>query len=378
MIRGNPMKFRCVHCNQKLNVEDDLAGSEIPCPACNRKLQIPDAFDEESPDEEPSPEELAERRPKLRSAALRGGGKAEFTNVSALWSGLTALGLSVAFYLVMFLIKGTYLGQLFTNRGIIPYFEVLLMFWSAAILFWKWRKLVKQQRGMHFDLLPDEIAPKITSDNVDQFLDRVTELPVRPTESFLIMRVLRVLEHFRARNNNSEAAGLLATQSDIDANAVASSYSLVKVFIWAIPILGFIGTVSGLGIAVGGFGGSIGDASDISAVKDSLTSITGGLSEAFDTTFIALIMSLFLMIPMSSLQKGEDELLNSIDEYCNEYVLRRLSDSSGLTLDEQKAGVDVSAALMRQLENIDQTLAQLNRTLAGLGGGSAGGGDGQA
>lgn len=372
------MKFRCVHCNQKLNVEDDQAGLEIQCPACNRKLQIPDAFEEEAHDEEGAEEEAVHRRPKLRSAALRGGGKAEFTNVSALWSGLIALGFTVVFYLVMFMIKGTYVGQLFTNRGVIPYFEVMLMFWSAVILFWKWRKLVKQQRGMHFDLLPDEIAPKITSENVDQFLDRVTELPIRPTESFLIMRVLRVLEHFRARNNNSEAAGLLTTQSDIDANAVMSSYSLVKVFIWAIPILGFIGTVSGLGIAVGGFGGSIGDAADIGAVKDSLTSITSGLSEAFDTTFIALIMSLFLMIPMSSLQKGEDELLNSIDEYCNEYVLRRLSDSSGLTLDEQKAGVDVSAALMKQLESMERTLAQLNQTLVGMLSQSQGGGHGAA
>ena len=205
----------------------------------------------------------------------------------------------------------------------------------------------------------------------------MTELPIRPTESFLIMRVLRVLEHFRARNNNSEAAGLLATQSDIDANAVSSSYSLVKVFIWAIPILGFIGTVKGLGDAVGGFGGSLDGATDISAVKESLTTITGGLSTAFDTTFIALIMSLFLMIPMSSLQKSEDELLNSIDEYCNEYVLRRLSDSTGLTLDEQQSEAGVTAALMKQLENIERTLERLNGSIAGMGGGSGGGGHGQ-
>ncbi len=371
------MKIRCVHCNQKLNVEDDLAGSEIHCPSCNRKLQIPDAFEEEEGGEV-SEEEAASRRPKLRSAALRGGGKAEFTNVSALWSGLIALGITVVFYLGVFVIKDTYFGGLFAKRGAIPYAETLLMFWSAVILFWKWRKLQKQQRGMHFDLLPDEISPKITSGNVDQFLDRVTELPVRPTESFLIMRVLRVLEHFRARNNNSEAAGLLATQSDIDANAVASSYSLVKVFIWAIPILGFIGTVYGLGNAVGGFAGSIDAANDISVVKDSLTSITGGLATAFDTTFVALIMSLLLMIPMSTLQKGEDELLNSIDEYCNEYVLRRLSDSTGLTLDEQQAGVDVSAALLKQLDSIERTLAQLNGTLAALGSAASGDGHGQA
>lgn len=372
------MKFLCVHCNQKLNVEDDMAGSEIHCPSCNRKLQIPVAFEEEgsAADDEHAESAAVAKRPRLRSAALRGSGKAEFTNVNAVWSGLIALGATVGFYLIMLVVKGSYMGDLFLERGPIPYAETLLMFWAAVILFWKWRKLVKQQRGMHFDLLPDEIAPKINQNNVDQFINRVTELPIRPTESFLIMRVLRVLEHFRARNNNSEAAGLLTTQSDIDANAVSSSYSLVKVFIWAIPILGFIGTVKGLGDAVGGFGGSLDNASDIGAVKESLTSITGGLSTAFDTTFIALIMSLLLMIPMSSLQKGEDELLNSIDEYCNEYVLRRLSDSTGLTLEEQQSEAGATAALMKQLESIERTLTKLNQTLAGMGSGSGGGGHG--
>ena len=371
------MKFHCVHCNQKLNVEDDMAGSEIHCPSCKRKLQIPVAFEEEGNQEDAESEAVA-KRPRLRSAALRGSGKAEFTNVSAVWSGLIALGLTVVFYLIMLMIRESYMGNLFTDRGPIPYVETLLMWWAATILFWKWRKLVKQHRGMLFDLLPDEIAPKINQGNVDQFINRVTELPIRPTESFLIMRVLRVLEHFRARNNNNEAAGLLTTQSDIDANAVSSSYSLVKVFIWAIPILGFIGTVKGLGEAVGGFGGSLDGATDISVIKESLTSITGGLSEAFDTTFIALIMSLLLMIPMSSLQKGEDELLNAIDEYCNEYVLRRLSDSRGLTLEEQQSESGATAVLLKQLESIERTLSKLNETLVGMGGaGSGGGGHGQ-
>ena len=93
-------------------------------------------------------------------------------------------------------------------------------------------------------------------------------------------RVLRVLEHFRARNNNSEAAGLLSTQSDIDANAVATSYSLIKVFIWAIPILGFIGTVYGLGSAVGSFGAGLDAVQDITVLKKSLNAITDTLLSA--------------------------------------------------------------------------------------------------
>ena len=43
---------------------------------------------------------------------------------------------------------------------------------------------------------------------------------------------------------------MLKSQSEIDATMVDSSYVLIKVFIWAIPILGFIGTVLGISEAV--------------------------------------------------------------------------------------------------------------------------------
>ena len=101
-------------------------------------------------------------------------------------------------------------------------------------------------------------------------------------------------------------AGLLASQSEIDATAVDSSYTFLKVCIWAIPIIGFIGTVQGISEAVAGFSGSLEAARDIDVLKNSLNDITTGLAVAFDTTLVALIMSLIVMFPMSSLQKAED------------------------------------------------------------------------
>ncbi|MCX7827518.1 MAG: MotA/TolQ/ExbB proton channel family protein, partial [Verrucomicrobiae bacterium] len=180
-----------------------------------------------------------------------------------------------------------------------------------------------------------DVGRDITQHNVNEFISRIWLLPVKPGDSFLITRVLRGLEHFKVRNNTSEVAGVLASQSAIDGNAVSSSYTLVKVFIWAIPILGFIGTVQGLGSAVGGFASGLDAAADLAVVKNSLNKITVGLAVAFDTTLLALIMSLPLMFIMSSLQKAEDDLLNKIDEYCNENLLARLKDFGGLEEQEK-------------------------------------------
>jgi ribosomal protein L12E/L44/L45/RPP1/RPP2 len=152
---------------------------------------------------------------------------------------------------------------------------------------------------------------------------------VNPGSSFLVQRVLRGLEHFTVRRSASEVSTVLASQSELDSNAVSSSYALLNVFIWAIPILGFIGTVQGLGGAVGNLSGSLKGATDIESVKTALGGITGGLGIAFDTTLVALIMALFLKFPASSLQKAEEDLLNWVDEYCNENLLKRLQDGGG-------------------------------------------------
>ena len=97
-----------------------------------------------------------------------------------------------------------------------------------------------------------------TTSNLRLFTAHIRSLPARTSDSFLINRVLRGIEHFGVRKSASEVATALSSQSDIDANGMYSSYTMLKFFIWAIPILGFIGTVIGIGAAVAGFGGAPG------------------------------------------------------------------------------------------------------------------------
>ena len=155
------------------------------------------------------------------------------------------------------------------------------------------------------------------------------EMPERVRNSFMVQRVRRGLEYFWVRRNNPEVASMMSSQSDIDSNSIAGSYSMVKVFIWAIPIMGFIGTVLGIGAAIGSFAVALNAADDPEMLMGSLTQVTGGLGVAFDTTLVALVMSVFVSIPTSAMQKSEEDLLNQVDDYCNENLLKRLNDGGG-------------------------------------------------
>ncbi|QDU61472.1 hypothetical protein Pan216_23320 [Planctomycetes bacterium Pan216] len=340
-------EFVCTKCDKKLKVREENIGRRVRCPYCHHSQvvsrdespeddKMPWDAGADSPSKPSSPDQSpavgGEKRPapsgKSSTTQHSGGSESgeSCTEVSLGFSAAVGFAIFVVFYGALFPFRHLFIGELFYERGWVPIALVFLMGWSAAILVLKQRKLSRQKESMLFDLLPNDIGELITVKNAGEFTKHVRSLPVQPTESFLVNRVLRGLEHFRVLKSNPEVADRLSSQSDIDANAVGSSYTMLKVFIWAIPILGFIGTVMGISDAVGGFSGSLSGAQDISVLKDSLNSVTGGLATAFDTTLIALVMSICVMIPTSTMQKSEEDLLNWVDEYCNENLLKRLKD----------------------------------------------------
>ena len=76
--------------------------------------------------------------------------------------------------------------------------------------------------------------------------------------------------------------------------------SFIKFISWAIPSIGFLGTVRGIGDALG-------KANE--AVSGDITSMTASLGVAFNSTFIALLLSIFLMFIISRLELKQDELI---------------------------------------------------------------------
>lgn len=335
--------IQCVKCGNDLKVRAEYVGRGIRCPHCQAAQVV-----------SPLPQEAAgpatvvplTRMPALGRRAVRIG-QFQGTSVNLWLTGAIAASLTLAFYLALHLFVGRgYFFDLLADRGWTQHGCVFLAFWAGAFLFEKWRKLRYQQRALLLDLLPDMHGRDITAENVNWFIAHVRKQPYEPGRSFLVNRVLRSLEHFRAQGSGSEATALLGSQSDIDANAVTSSYTMVKVFIWAIPILGFLGTVQGIGDAVQAFSGNVNQAQELDQVKNALGDVTKGLSKAFETTLLALVISILVMFPVSSTQKAEEDLLNTIDDYCNENLMMRLARAGGGPAAAAPAGTD--PAVLRQ------------------------------
>ncbi len=342
----------CPHCQKTLKVRDELIGSNARCPHCRGTITVqrPSTSEEQTA---ATPSGAVAATGLAPNAEQQKGEPASppvsqvlsvtaSTDVNVGIFILFGIAATVIFYLVLWPFAGapaqrSYLGRLFmggegatmANGLWVPYAEVFLFFWAIGMLISKYFKIRRQRRALLFDVLPSDIGEKITTRNLDSFLKYIGELPRDAVGSFLVTRCVRGLEHFRARRSAADTATMLASQSDLDAGSVDSSYSLFHVFIWAIPILGFLGTVIGVSSAVGGFTDTLSSSSDMESLKAGLKNITGGLGTSFDTTLVALSMAMILTFPVTALQKMEGDVIGEVDEYTNEYLLRRLEDGRG-------------------------------------------------
>jgi flagellar motor component MotA len=352
------MEFLCPHCQLSLSAEPEHAGKVVQCPGCNGRFQIPAA-------PAPQTETPGSGASKHSAPVHRAGWKEEdHANVNF----VASLGLSVAitasFLFLLLPFKGTYISDIFLQRGWVNYAEVFLFVWGCVILALKWKKSQRQRQAMLLDVLPSRLSAEINSSTVGPVLDHIYKLPVRLRDSLMVNRIRKGLELFEKRNNNSEVSSLLSAQSDIDANRTSGSYALLKVFLWAIPILGFIGTVQGLSIAVGNL--EMGNTADPEAIKGAIGKLTGGLGIAFDTTLLGLVLSMIMSFPMAAMQKREEETLTLIDAFCTEKLLPRLNDSSSAASHELMAHAESLPEFARSLAKAHESFLTSLREATGM------------
>lgn len=334
------IEFRCPHpgCNRLIEVTQEVVGKTISCPHCYQGVAVPfNILFPESPSgpapgsreaegaPAPSPEEQGSGGRRKRFWRRRG------SRPGALWHVVRAVLFTVAFYVLLAFLQESPVGQWttypekFINRGWTQYACVLLTFWSLSILVGKWRSVRRRGKCLAETTIPGS-ARLDTDQGTDDTLAAVRAVARRYQDDTLANRLQRALEHFRSSRDAQGAGAVLQAESDAAYAELESSYTLVRVFLWTIPILGFIGTVMGIGDAVGGFASFLGGgAQELDQIKDALTKVTSSLAVAFDTTLVALLLSVIVMVYLSHVEKKEKNLLQAYEDFCRERLLRRLS-----------------------------------------------------
>lgn len=256
---------------------------------------------------------------------FRGG---RFTKINNWLALMMAIAASILFYVVVVLSSrftfSSYLTAItssFTQRGPTPYVIVFFSWWALAILFLKWRKLLLQCRSLQHDVVPPDHDFVLSARTADQVVNGIHAVVDDPRHFVLFNRIMVALSNLKNLGRVTDIDEILRSQGEHDESAMETSYALARGLIWAIPVLGFIGTVLGLSEAIGGFSNVLATTSDVSLVLDALKVVTAGLATAFETTLQALVAALAIQMLLTFLKKEEEEFLDR----CSDYCLRRLT-----------------------------------------------------
>ena len=247
-----------------------------------------------------------------------------FTRSNGFFTFGLAVVLTVGAYAAMLPFRDRYTVQMFTERGAVQYVTVLFSIWAVVILLIKTSKIRLQRRALAAELVPAEVDFVLSKATAGGVLERLHHVCADPQKFVLFNRIEMALANLKNMGRISDLDGVLQSQAGNDEDVMESSYSLIKGLVWAIPVLGFIGTVQGLSQAVGQFGSVLTDSAEVSALKPALQGVTAGLAVAFETTYVALVAALAIQLALTMIRKNEEEFLDECKEYCHRKLVGRL------------------------------------------------------
>ena len=190
--------------------------------------------------------------------------------------------------------------------------------WAAFILLSRYLEVRRQRRAFDLDLLPTEVGVCILPEDA-RLLKRKVEQSVARGGPYILANMLRLaLGKYAVSRSGRDVSETVRMQADIDMGRLVSGMATVHYLAWAIPAIGFLGTVRGLATSL-----TLGGQTK-REIADFIQEATGHLNVAFDCTLVALALSLGVMFMLHSLQRDEEALVIDCQQYCLEHLVTRL------------------------------------------------------
>ncbi len=191
----------------------------------------------------------------------------------------------------------------------------ILMFWALAIMGYKAVTIVGERRLLDVDLVPVAEGMRILPEDTREFSRQVQQLPDDQQRMLLPRALLSALRRFSSTRNIQDVSSSTNMITESEAERLESELSMIRYISWAIPSIGFIGTVRGIGEAL---------AQADKAVQGDIAGVTQSLGVAFNSTFIALLISIFLMFLVYQLQLLQERLVFDTQAYVDDKLIRHM------------------------------------------------------
>jgi biopolymer transport protein ExbB/TolQ len=190
--------------------------------------------------------------------------------------------------------------------------------WAGFILLGRYLEVRRQRRAFDLGLLPTDEGVRVLPEDARPLQRKVEQLSARGGPTILANMIRLALGKYAISRNGRDVSETVRTQAEVDLGRLVTSMATVHYLAWAIPALGFLGTVRGLAMSL-----SMAGETD-KTVGEFLKQATNHLNVAFDCTLVALALSLALMFLLHAVQRDEEALVIDCQQYCLEHLVNRL------------------------------------------------------
>ncbi|MDZ4816364.1 MAG: MotA/TolQ/ExbB proton channel family protein [Verrucomicrobiota bacterium] len=251
-----------------------------------------------------------------------------------------------------------YFDELFLHREWVPYATNLIFFFGMFILIVKNRNATRQNkyewkgiipRNFHFISPPQAGEEEMTrhKQEIEKLIANIMN-SVDITKMMVPNRMCRILAFWQILPHGERAIHFAEEASHHDQQMNEEGYILPKALIWAVPIMGLLGTVYGISLAITDFNKVLQAAEDMSKIKESIGGVLLGLGVAFDVTLLALSEATVITLLMAFYRRDDDSMIRETDAAMQDELLCRLpqgeAHGAGLSTPDMKEAIEGAVA----------------------------------
>lgn len=192
---------------------------------------------------------------------------------------------------------------------------IIVAIWALILAARRFRELAAQRELLSAGYLTREAGVVILPSDAREYLRSLEQLDPQKQNSVLPRVLAAALKRFGATGNVQDASQMVHNTCESEHNRLDAELAMLRFSVWVAPALGFIGTVRGIGLALEG--------AEL-AVRGETTAVTNGLGIAFNSTLVALILSIILMYVLHEIQLTQERLVLDTENYAEQELISRL------------------------------------------------------
>jgi biopolymer transport protein ExbB/TolQ len=193
--------------------------------------------------------------------------------------------------------------------------EIIHFIWAMLIIGYKAFLVRRERKLLERELIHVPEGIKVLPEDAKDYARQLEDVPPEEKSMLVVRALQRTLDRFSSTRSIRDAAETSRAVCDAEADRLDSGLAMIRYIAWAIPAIGFIGTVRHIGDAL---------LQAHKAVTGDITNVTSSLGIAFNATFVALTLTIVLMFFLHQLQQAQEGFVHDTDHWIDQHLIRHM------------------------------------------------------